>query len=183
MIIETNGKEVKLGRIGVMSIEGKIIRAMIKLIPEVNCFEKRGHKVDQEAKNTIIQAKGIEEKSDEETILETMGKMINEVKCFEGIKVNLEKEMHLKLEVKGFEASCPELMSMEVMGPMNIEKVGNTLLEVVHFEMKNIEVSILEVEIKIFEVSGLEVKWSKLIIIKEMDKRYIDVMDKMTVEV
>ena len=156
MIIETNGKEVKLGKIGVMN---------------------------QEAKNTIIEVKGIEEKGNEETIFETMGKMINEVKCFEGIKVNLEKEMHLKLEVKGFEASCPELMSMEVMGPMNIEKVGNTLLEVVHFEMKNIEVSILEVEIKIFEVSCLEAKWSKLIIIKEMDKRYIDGMDKMTVEV
>ena len=71
--------------------------------------------------------------------------MINEVKCFE---VSFEKEMHLILEVKGFEASCLEVTNIEVMGMTNLEKLGKKISEVVNFEMENIEAMIIEVKSK-----------------------------------
>ena len=71
--------------------------------------------------------------------------MINEVKCFE---VSFEKEMHLTLEVKGFEASCLEVTNIEVMGMVNLEKLGKKISEVVHFGMVNIEAMIPEVKSK-----------------------------------
>ena len=87
-IIETNGKKVILGNIGVMGmgIEERIFEAMSKWIPEAICLESVDlEEMNYEARNTIIEAKGFEEKGIEETIFEAMDKMINEVKCFEGI--------------------------------------------------------------------------------------------------
>ena len=74
------------GNIGVMGIEERIFEAMSKWIPEAMCFESLDlEEMNFEARNTIIEAKGLEEKGIEETIFVAMDKMIYEVKCFEGI--------------------------------------------------------------------------------------------------
>ena len=123
--------------------------------------------------------------------------------------MTFEKPMFLIIEVKGFEAfeaSVLEVTSMKLLGMKNIEKLGKMIFEVVHFEMENIEVTILEVKSKMgievrcfkdlgikeipekgldmhFEVSGLEVKWAKVTITEVMGKKFIGAMGKMTVEV
>ena len=57
--------------------------------------------------------------------------------------MTFEKEMDLIFEVKGIEASCLEVTSIEVKGMRNLEKLGNIIFEVMHFEMEYIEVMIL----------------------------------------
>ena len=52
--------------------------------------------------------------------------------------MTFEKGMDLIIEVKGIEASCLEVTSIEVMGKRNLEKMGNIIFEVMHFEMEDI---------------------------------------------
>ena len=49
-----------------------------------------------------------------------------------------EKDMDWIIEVKGIEANNLEVTSIEVIGKRNLEKMGNIIFEVMHFEMEDI---------------------------------------------
>ena len=49
--------------------------------------------------------------------------------------MTFEKGMDLIIEVKGIEASCLEVTSIEVIGKRNLEKMGKMIFEVMHLEL------------------------------------------------